>query len=107
MNDFFRFPHTPHIAWLSTGTPRDDKVLSIIEAQQLLAQDVIIEEKLDGANLGFSVSANGELRAQNRGQYLTQPYVGQFEKLENWLKPRADSLFDTLGENLIDRKSVV
>jgi ATP-dependent RNA circularization protein (DNA/RNA ligase family) len=101
MSDFFRFPHTPHIAWLSTGTPRDDKVLSIIEAQQLLAQDVIVEEKLDGANLGFSVSANGELLAQNRGQYLTKPYVGQFEKLENWLKPRADSLFDALGENLM------
>jgi hypothetical protein len=24
MPDFFRFPHTPHIAWLATGAPRDD-----------------------------------------------------------------------------------
>jgi len=23
MTDFFRFPHTPHIAWLAQGAPRD------------------------------------------------------------------------------------
>ncbi|MGV3590570.1 MAG: DNA ligase, partial [Gammaproteobacteria bacterium] len=28
MDEFFRFPHTPHIAWLGAGMPRDDKVLA-------------------------------------------------------------------------------
>ena len=37
MSSFFRFPHTPHIAWLAAGAPRDDKVLSPEEAQALLA----------------------------------------------------------------------
>ena len=63
MTDFFRFPHTPHIAWLATGAPRDDKVLSPDEAHELLAGEVVLEEKLDGANLGFSVSPDGVLRA--------------------------------------------
>ena len=67
---FFRFPHTPHLVWLGQDAPRDDKVFSSAEAQALLASDVVVEEKLDGANLGFSLTSDGGLRAQNRGQYL-------------------------------------
>ncbi len=85
MTDFFRFPHTPHIAWLAQGAPRDDKVLSPQEATELLSAEVVVEEKLDGANLGFSLSPEGELRAQNRGQYLHAPYGGQFARLPEWL----------------------
>jgi len=100
--DFFRFPHTPHLAWLGKGTPRDDKVLSPAEAEDFLKYTkVVIEEKLDGANMGISISSEGEVRVQNRGQYLTKPYLGQFKKLETWLDLREDVLFDALGENLI------
>lgn len=101
MSDFFRFPHTPHIAWLGSGTPRDDKVLSLNEVESLLSAEVVIEEKLDGANLGISVSPEGDVRAQNRGQYLHLPMRGQFERLQGWLKIRNDLLFDVLGEELI------
>lgn len=101
MTDFFRFPHTPHIAWLGAGVPRDDKVLSALEAAELLTGEVVLEEKLDGANLGFSVSAQGELRAQNRGQYLEPPFHGQFARLGPWLLAHQDRLFDALGTNLI------
>ena len=101
MSDFFRFPHTPHIAWLGKGMPRDDKVLTLHEADALLSDDVVIEEKLDGANLGITVSPEGDVRAQNRGQYLHLPMRGQFEKLQGWLKIRSDLLFDALGEELI------
>ena len=101
MTDFFRFPHTPHIAWLGAGEPRDDKVLSPAEAAELLSGEVVLEEKLDGANLGFSVSEQGELRAQNRGQYLEPPYQGQFARLTPWLAAREDRLFDALGTHLI------
>lgn len=101
MNDFFRFPHTPHIAWLGNGIPRDDKVLSPREADKLLSNSVVVEEKLDGANLGISVSPEGDIRAQNRGQYLKLPMKGQFEKLNFWLKSHSDALFDALGDDLI------
>ena len=98
---FFRFPRTPHIAWLGEGTPRDDKLLSFVEVQDLLASELVVEEKLDGANLGISVGPDGDLRAQNRGQYLIPPYTGQFEALGAWIGAREDALFDALGENLI------
>lgn len=101
MTKFFRFPHTPHIAWLATGEPREDKVLSPEEAELLLAGNVVVEEKLDGANLGFSVSVDGVLRAQNRGQYLPQPFQGQFVRLCPWLTAHEDKLFDALGSQLV------
>ena len=52
MTDFFRFPHIPHLAWLGSDQPRDDKVLPTAEANVLLSGEVVLEEKLDGANLG-------------------------------------------------------
>jgi len=87
---FFRFPHTPHIAWLAKGEPRDDKVLSPAEVQSLLAHVVVVEEKLDGANLGFSLDARGQVQAQNRGQYLQPPFAGQFARLPDWLAHAGD-----------------
>ena len=101
MSDFFRFPHTPHLAWLGEGTPRDDKVLSPIEAKALLAGEVVVEEKLDGANLGLSLSPEGILRAQNRGQYLADPHAGQFSRLTAWLALHAEDLHAVLEPDLI------
>jgi ATP-dependent RNA circularization protein (DNA/RNA ligase family) len=99
--EFFRFPHTPHLAWLGQDAPRDDKVLSPAEAQALLTGDVVVEEKLDGANLGFSLAPDGRLRAQNRGQYLTEPHAGQFSRLPAWLTQHGDALHSVLSPDLI------
>ena len=99
MTEFFRFPHTLHIAWLAPGSPRDDKVLSPKEAAELLRADVVVEEKLDGANLGFSLSPEGELRVQSRGQYLHAPYAGQFARLPDWLLLHGDQLRAALASH--------
>lgn len=99
--DFFRFPHTPHLIWLGVGEPRDDKVLSHAEAMAILAGQVRVEEKLDGANLGLSIDGSGEFRFQNRGQYLQRPHHGQFARLDDWLAARADSIFDALSPNML------
>ena len=99
--DFFRFPHIPHLAWLGDGTPRDDKVLSPTDAQALLSNEVVVEEKLDGANLGFSVGSDGALQTQNRGAYLQAPYHGQFARLGSWLALHEAALSGALDEQLI------
>lgn len=85
MNQFFRFPHTPHLEWLAAGSPRGDKVLDISDIKYLLEKNVTVEEKLDGANLGISMTENGQLQVQNRGQYLHPPFTGQFSRLTGWL----------------------
>lgn len=101
MTEFFRFPNTPHILWLGQGQPRDDKILSETEIATLLEDEVFIEEKLDGANLGISLDADGELRAQNRGQYLPQPFSGQFSRLNSWLGQHAANLKQALTPEMI------
>lgn len=101
MPDFFRFPHTPHLAWLGEGVPRDDKVMSPDEVAALLAGDVLVEEKLDGANIGLSLAPDGSLRAQNRGQYLAEPHAGQFARLPTWLTQHSEGLCSELKPHLI------
>jgi ATP-dependent RNA circularization protein (DNA/RNA ligase family) len=100
--EFFRFPHTPHLAWLASGAPRDDKVLSPQEVRDMLAHEVVIEEKVDGANVGLSVDEHGHLQAQNRGSYLTRERSHpQFKPLFHWLAVRRDALVDKLFPDLI------
>jgi len=101
MHNFYRFPHTPHIKWLGKGEPRDDKVLSPSEAITLLKSEVIIEEKIDGANLGFSLDVNGSIRTQNRGSYLQVPYSGQFSRLNGWLQQHQSEIVSNLSSDLI------
>jgi hypothetical protein len=102
MSEFFRFPHTPHIAWLGPGTPRDDKVISPEEAREFLSHDLVVEEKVDGANLGFSVNEQGELQAQNRGTYLhLDAPKEQFKVVKRWLTPKAERLVDALFPDLM------
>jgi ATP-dependent RNA circularization protein (DNA/RNA ligase family) len=60
-----------------------------------------VEEKLDGANLGFSLARDGSLRAQNRGQYLAEPYAGQFARLKVWLAQHDDMLRSVLTPDII------
>lgn len=99
--DFFRFPHTPHLIWLGDEAPRDDKVLSPAQVDELLARPVVVEEKLDGANLGLSVGPDGRLRAQNRGGYLHVPYAGQFARLSGWLGRHEPWFLENLTPDLI------
>lgn len=98
MTTFFRFPHTPHLAWLGEGQPRDDKLLSPDEAEALLSGEVAVEEKVDGANIGFSTGEDGSLRVQNRGSYLDADHSHpQFRPLWGWLGARESALVEALG----------
>ena len=75
--------------------------MSSDEVALLLAGDVVVEEKLDGANLGLSLATDGTLHAQNRGQYLAAPPAGQFARLPGWLAQHGEILRTGLKPNLI------
>ena len=101
MNEFFRFPHTSHLLWLGEGEPRGDKVLMAHELDELLSHELVVEEKLDGANLGISLNEAGELQLQNRGSYLERPYAGQFSRLGSWIGQHEYILRSELNPSLI------
>lgn len=100
-DDFFKFPTTPHLAQLGDVIVRGDKVMSEHERNEFLMHELVVEEKIDGANLGLSFDADGNIRAQNRGAYLHLPSKGQWEKLSDWLNPRIDAIFEQLTDRYV------
>ncbi len=98
----FRFPHTPHLEWLGPGAPRDDKVLSRAEAHELLQNEVVVEEKVDGANLGLSVDENGNILPYNRGSYISlENSHPQFRPLFRWIEPRRELIANAIFPDLV------
>lgn len=100
--EYLRFPRTPHLIWLGSQIPRDDKVLSLEEATEFLKHSVIVEEKVDGANLGISVGDQGELKVQNRGSFLSWDSLHpQFKPLPRWIGAHRRVLTDALSSGVI------
>ena len=100
-DNFYRFPHTPHILWLGEGEPRGDKLLSSSESEAMLSTQLTIEEKVDGANVGFSVGSDGRLWAQNRGAWIDRDAGGQFKHLWKWARPFEEDLVGLMEPGLI------
>ena len=99
MSPFVRFPRTPHLALLGPVDVRDDKVMSPDAARAFLDEDIIVEEKVDGENLGLSL-VDGRLVAQSRGSYV-ELGGASFRGLAAWLHPRASRIARELGQDLV------
>ena len=101
MKDYFKFPSTKHILLPEEEKIRIDKAMSPDEIGEMLEHEIVIEEKVDGANLGISFDHDGEIHLQNRGNWLSYPLNGQWKKLEEWLITKEDTLFDCLCDRYI------
>ena len=62
-------------------------VMDAGEAAAFWAPGVVVlaEEKIDGANLGLSLTNSFEIRVQNRSHYVNSESHGQFRSLDAWL----------------------
>lgn len=115
---FFKFPTTPHVLDLTHGRAlqESDRLLSPAEAEQFFngRNVLIVEEKVDGANLGISLTESWEPRFQNRAKEVTSKYATQWKGLDAWweehsweisqlLEPEVEILF---GEWTWQRHSV-
>ncbi|MFA0888189.1 MAG: RNA ligase family protein [Synergistales bacterium] len=99
--EIFKFPSTPHIVILGNKEIRGDKIMSADERKDFLRNEITVEEKIDGANLGISFDREGKLYAQSRGNYLDLPCGGQWKKLSAWLNSKVDSLSEVLKNRYI------
>lgn len=97
---FNKFPSTPYIE-TDKFTFRNDKVLDAGEIQELLSEEITVEEKIDGANLGISFDNDGNLLLQNRGSYLLFPLEGQWKPLEKWINQKENQIFDVISDKYI------
>ena len=99
MSDVWKFPSTPHLAWLAKSALRADKLLSPLEVNCFFSGEIVIEEKIDGANLGLSFDARGHLRFQNRGDWVDGRFSGQWKLLRGWASKHEAALHDVLPQN--------
>ncbi len=95
-----KYPRTPHLEGSRLGMGDED--LDRIKFDTVLGKNIVIEEKIDGANSAISFSGDGELLIQSRGKYLTGGYRERhYNLLKSFANENIDTLFDTLGARYI------
>lgn len=98
--EFIKYPRTPHL-FGSTGTD-DDKHLGEENSQRFIADDsLIVEEKLDGTNVGIHFADDGELVLQCRGHLITEGMHPQYDLFKQWAAVKRNVLEDRLGGRFI------
>lgn len=110
--DFTKYPRTPHL-FGSKGTD-DDKHLNEAESIRFVSDDsLIVEEKIDGTNVGIHFSNAGEMLLQCRGHLITEGMHPQYDLFKQWaavkrhvLESQLENRFILFGEWAYARHSI-
>ena len=98
--DFTKYPRTPHL-FGSKGTD-DDKHLGETESQRFIADEsLIVEEKVDGTNVGIHFTSTGELILQCRGHLITEGMHPQYDLFKQWAIVKRNTLESMLQDRWI------
>jgi hypothetical protein len=82
-DDFTKYPRTPHL-FGSRGTD-DDRHLGHKESLDFIADaSLIVEEKLDGTNVGIHFTSTGRMVLQCRGHEITTRMHVQYDLFKQW-----------------------
>ena len=99
-DDFIKYPRTPHL-FGSTGTD-DDKHLGRKESEAFVAApSLIVEEKLDGTNVGLHFTSGGRMVPQCRGHEITDGMHPQYDLFKQWTAVKRPVLEGLLGSRFI------
>lgn len=98
-NILVKFPRTKHIINLG-GMTRDDLIFTQTKLKEFLNMELLIEEKIDGANLGiFLDKTTMKIMVQNRSHFVNSSYHEQFKLLDNWINTHYAELYTILENN--------
>jgi hypothetical protein len=99
-DDFIKYPRTPHL-FGSKGTD-DDKHLGQKESEAFIADpSLIVEEKLDGTNVGIHFNSRGRMVLQCRGHEITEGMHPQYDLFKQWTSVKRSVLEALLGTHFI------
>jgi hypothetical protein len=99
-DEFIKYPRTPHL-FGSKGTD-DDKHLGPEESEAFIAEpSLIVEEKLDGTNVGIHFTANGRMVLQCRGHEIGVGMHPQYDLFKQWTSVKREMLEEMLEDRLI------
>ncbi len=100
-----KFPRTRHLLNMGAAT-RDDLLFDEKDTLNLLSLcrngrwKLTVEEKVDGANLGFSIDpSTGCLRVQNRSHYVDEHSHAQFKPVRRFIEKYGEDLWLVLGRS--------
>ena len=98
-----KFPRTPHLIDLGAATS-DDIHVDASSFSSVPLGDVVITEKIDGANMGFSLSTpssdgTSRILVQNRSHYVNSSTHEQFKKLGLWVERHEEELRSLLSRD--------
>lgn len=101
MDAIFKYPRTRHIQ--GSRLQPGDEDLSQVLFDFLRGKHLVVEEKVDGGNMGVSFTPSGELRLQSRGHYLTggSAFEEQFNVVKAWAQTLKPLLWQILGSRYI------
>jgi hypothetical protein len=95
-----KYPRTHHLEG-SRLQPGDEDLDSVPFAH-LAGRNLVVEEKLDGANAGISFDTAGKLLLQSRGHYLTGgEREKHFNPFKQWASAHTAALHAVLGTRYI------
>ncbi|MCD8021118.1 MAG: RNA ligase family protein [Clostridiales bacterium] len=95
-----KYPRTPHLkgSHLQPG----DEDLSQIPFSGIAGRNLVIEEKIDGANSAISFDENGSMLLQSRGHYLTGGYRERhYNLMKQWASVHERHFYEVLGRRYI------
>jgi hypothetical protein len=99
-DNFVKYPRTPHL-FGSKGTD-DDKHLGREESEAFIADSsLIIEEKLDGTNVGIHFTSAGRMVLQCRGHEITEGMHPQYDLFKQWTSVKRPVLEVMLGSQFL------
>lgn len=91
-----KFPRTPHLE--GSRLQPGDEDLSQIPFSEILGKNIVVEEKIDGANSAISFTDDKQLLIQSRGHYLVGGYRERhYNLLKQWANVHREELFSALG----------
>lgn len=98
--DFVKYPRTPHL-FGSKGTA-DDKHLGEQESNEFIAEpSLIVEEKIDGTNVGIHFTQDGRMKRQCRGHEITEGMHPQYDLFKQWTAAKSLTLEELLADRFI------
>lgn len=103
--EFIKYPRTPHLFCEQSKMSYDDKGLDHQESIALLKEKhVVLEEKLDGTNVGMSGLYRHhhlELFLQCRGHEITTGMHPQYDLFKSWANTRQQDFLDILEDRFV------
>ena len=97
---FVKYPRTPHL-FGSKGTD-DDRHLGAAASRRFIADpSLIVEEKLDGTNVGIHFRSDGHMVLQCRGHEIREGMHPQYDLFKQWTAVKRPVLENILADRFI------